>query len=585
MILKIKKILKDKSFLVVFLIFIIGLFLRTLQLDKVPIGIVSDNVNFVLNGKSIFYTFHDISGLWNPLKFSPIPLEFPQAELPYLLFAPFVGPFPLSLFYAHIFPAVLNALFILLLYFICKKIIGIHEARIIACVAAINPWFILFGRSAYESPIALFFLFLFIAMLLSEYSWMKILSFVSLFFAFYTYSGYKIIILPFSFIAIFYSWYVNDKRKHTLQYLIIFLCVVFLHITFFIHLNNNLSSNRLSEISLYNNSQVIAQVNHERKLAIKTPYTNLFVNKATVIAKNTLSRYLGAFSFQYLFLTNEFSQRFTFWNHGYFYYIDCIFLIFGMCYIFWKKRSIFYFLFSLLLLAPLPSVFHFNDLSYSQRSSLLIPIVIVFIGSGIWYFIQIFRNKKIRYFFMCLIGIIYLLLVANFLNTYFFIYPITSSEGMNFSSRLAVSYIYRSKNISSHVFAIMKNPKNLYKDYLFYTNSYTRNNVLKVRNDVLQKSFNFENISFIPCEKVRAFEKDSTYIFDPGYHCKNIQVPSNLLSITQLADAGTIYNIVNDKICLHANLKRYPFNIKLKDFSVESLPTKNFCETYIINFQ
>src|SRR3989344_949311 len=52
------------------ILFFLSLFIRTVLLDKIPIGITNDNMIFVLNAKAVFYTGRDVTGTWHPHTFS-----------------------------------------------------------------------------------------------------------------------------------------------------------------------------------------------------------------------------------------------------------------------------------------------------------------------------------------------------------------------------------------------------------------------------------------------------------------------------------------------------------------------------------
>lgn len=154
-----------------------------------------------------------MTGDWSPISLTPVTDEFPQAELPYLIVAPFIGALPLSLEFSKIPYVITGVCFVLLLFLIAKKLFGKNEALIVGLAAAINPWSLFFSRTAYEAPLAIFFyLFSFYLLLIAKGRYILAI-FIPMFIGFYSYMGTKLLFLPFIMISIFYSWYYINKKK------------------------------------------------------------------------------------------------------------------------------------------------------------------------------------------------------------------------------------------------------------------------------------------------------------------------------------------------------------------------------------
>ncbi|QQG40467.1 MAG: hypothetical protein HYV37_02750 [Candidatus Levyibacteriota bacterium] len=578
-----KKLIAKPLFLG-FLLFFISLSVRTIWLDKIPIGIVQDNMIFVLNAKAVYYTGHDVSGKWNPFSFAPIPDEPAQAELPYTLLAPVIGPLPSSLFAAHIFYAVINSLLSVVLFLITLQLVGKSPAFIVGLLASFNPWNIFFGRAAFEASLAVFFYISSLYLLLKTSGWKKLYAIIPLAFGFYTYMAYKITFLPYFFIIAFYTWREIDHKRYIKQYITLLSFCFIIFFSFLISIKNQNTSARLGETRFISSSEIAAEVNMTRQLAIQNPATNFLINKITIAGKNILTKYFGAFSPNQLFFQNEYTLRFALFNHGYFYVADYIFFVIGFCYLFAHKRKLWLFLTSLLVISPLPSVVSTVGISYAMRSSLYIPFLILFIGIGIWHTITFTKNQKYLIVSTIIIIIIYAILVANFLYIYFFIQPVYMSEGANFSSRLIARYaaIAIEKNIPLTI--ISNSPKTPYKDFIFYSNNYNRQTAEYFRNAFLTHNYTYKNISFTDCKHTKQLENGRTYILNAGDDCDALKIPKKSLSIVQLSDSGSVYNIYQDAVCSQFALKRYASDFTLHDFNVESLSQKKFCETFIIDY-
>src|SRR3989344_8221947 len=243
------------------ILFFLSLFIRTVLLDKIPIGITNDNMIFVLNAKAVFYTGRDVTGTWHPLSFSTIPDEPGQAEIPYAYLAPTVGLLSPPLFAAHIFHAVANAFFVAILFFIVLKLLGKGPAFIVGLIACFNPWSIFFARSAFEASLALFFYILGFYVLLITSSWRKLWAVIPLAFGFYTFMAYKITFLPYIFIISYYTWRYVDHKKYTKQYITFILLCLVLFLSFILNVTHQTTKDRLVELSFFSPLEVERQVN------------------------------------------------------------------------------------------------------------------------------------------------------------------------------------------------------------------------------------------------------------------------------------------------------------------------------------
>lgn len=578
-----KKFIATPLYLGLF-IFFISLFIRTIWLDKIPIGIVPDNMIFVLNAKAVYYTGYDVSGLWHPLKFAPIPDEPAQAELPYTLLAPVIGPLSSSLFSAHIFYAIINSLLTVVLFLIAIKLFGKWQAFVIGLLAAFNPWNIFFGRSAFEASLAVFFYVSGFYVLIKTKGWKKLFSIIPLAFGFYTYMAYKITFLPYIFIITYYTWSEIDNKRFSKQYISLLLISIVIFFSFLISVSGQSTSARLGEVSFISSNETSAEVNDTRRFAIENSLTSLFVNKITISGKNILTKYFGAFSPSTLFLQNEYTPRFTLFNHGYFYFIDFIFFVIGFCYIFEYKKKLWLFLTSVLLIAPLPSVVSNVGISYAMRSSLYIPFIILFIGIGIWYTLLLLSKKGYFVFGIITITAIYTVLISNFLFLYFFILPVHMSEGATFSSRLITRYATSAIKQNIPVTIINTPPKGLYKDFIFFSNTYNKNTAEYFRNAFLTHKYMYKDITFSDCKEIKHLDKNRTYIINAGNNCEAFKELKKSLSIVQLSDSGAVYNIYQDNLCSQFALKRYVSHLTLNDFNVENLSEKKFCEKFIVDY-
>jgi len=572
----------SKTWLLLFLIIILAFGLRILWLDRIPIAISGDELDYVLDAKSIFLSGRDISGKWSPFFLTTPPGQFPKAELPALIVSPLIGPIETSLFAARLPFVIWGLILVIVLFLIAKKFWGEQIAFTVAVVASINPWSFYFSRTSFDVPLAVTFYYLALYILLSLTGWKILIAFPFLFLAFFSYIGMKLIFIPFVFIVCFYSWFFINKRRFTKQYLVLVFLSLSIFIWFLISLKSGPIRNRTGELLTPFHPLVVQTVNNERRLSVENLLTLLFSNKLVVFGKLFLERYLGNFSLDFLFVHGEGRATYSVWYHGLFYYLDLIFLILGLFFLFVSNKRVFSLLAALMLIAPFPATVHARGEEYALRGALLYPIFILLISFGIWEAISLKKDKQFRIWTTGLIMILYLLQLLNFLNIYFFRNPIYNSEGFGFSNRVLFRYVSLAKQKASRVLIIAGNESGLFKQNLFYSNDYNKNTLKKTREFLSQEKHQWGNIYFLSsCPKKLILAKDEVVILLPESRCLDEKEYPSWLSISQLSDGGEVYRIFNDSICRQFKLGRYPEKIRFSDFKVEELSAERFCEKFI----
>jgi 4-amino-4-deoxy-L-arabinose transferase-like glycosyltransferase len=581
----INKILANYTIL---LILAFALLLRTIFLNEVPVGLSNDELSFIINAKSISLTGKDILGSWQPWSLQPIYNTFPMSELSFLIAIPMISLFKITLFTAKLSYALFGTLLVGILYLITNKLFSKEKAIIVGAVAAISPWGIFFGRTAYDFPLAICFYMLSLAILLYSKGWKILLTFIPIFLAFYSYIGTKIIFLPFSIFTIFFSWYILNNKKYTKYYLILAIACISLFFFFLASINSQNTGQRLSEVLSPSNQTVIDKVNSDRKLSIGSPINSLVINKYTVFAKDFMNKYIGAFSPQYQLITGDSNMHVSLWNHGYFYYIDFIFLLMGFYYLFQKNKKAAILLVGLVLIAPLPAAFSIAQEGYVHRWALVYPLFIIIIGIGISYFISLPRRLLLKKLFIGLVAIAYSALFINFLVIYFLRYPIYNSEGSNFSTRILARYVVFAQLRGKFVYVHSPEPNALYRGYVLYSNSYNKQSAQTVTNNFKNGTYTLNNVKFLKgCPGETEINSDKNIIvMDVVMECKNLknyQKMQKPIEITYLSDAGAIYAVHKDRVCSNFTLSKYPNNFKFFDLNIENLSTENFCQKYIFN--
>lgn len=542
-------------------------------LNFVPTGITNDELHFILNAKSVYYTFTDISGKWNPLSLSTIPNEA-SSELTFLILAPLVGPLPINLFTARLPFVLFNLVSILLIYLISNKIFNPKISFYITLVTLLNPWNIFVSRTSFDAPIALFFYLLTFYLLIKLKKWYLLIAVVPALFAFYTYIGTKVIFLPFMLICTIYSyWYISSK-KYFWPYLSFILSCTAIFVFFIYSIKHQPIGNRLTELTDPNSQQIINQVDIERNQTIDTPIKSLFSNRYTYYFFKFSQKYLNSFSPNVLFLNGDPTYLVSLWKHGYFYIIDFALIILGLCYLYNRSKSTFYLFVALLLISPLPEAVRVDIIpAYAFHSVLQFPLLSILTGLGIVALI------KISKYYIPVISLIYLISFVNFINTYLFQYPLYQPEGFNFSRQIVSSYLMRLP-INTSAYVITSEPESLFRNYLFYSNSYQKNQTATIQQQYStnnRQDFSINNLHF--AKSFNNLSPNDTVIsaveISPSQYTNQ---PKR--TIYRLASNTQLYEIYNDQVCQNqfSDTRYFPY---FSELNVAILPTNQFCNLYI----
>lgn len=566
-----------------FLIVVSALFWRLLWLDRVPIAIVDDELDYIFDAKSIFLSGKDLSGEWSPFSLKAPPHQVPKAELPALVIAPLIGPLKFSLFSARLPFVIWGVILLITLFLIARRFFGDKVALIVAAITVINPWSLYFSRTSFDIPLALVFYLIAFYLLISRQSWWLLLAFPFLFLAFFSYIGTKLIFLPFIFAVCFYSWFFINQKKFTRQYLTLILLSLSVFGYFLVSFKFQPTKTRAIELLTPFHHTVVQRVNDERRLSVNRPLTLLFSNKPIVFAKVFLEKYLGVFSINFLFLHGEERAPYSVWSHGLFYYSDLVFLILGFCLLFVKNRRLWLFLMALVAIAPLPAALSTVGIEYALRGILLYPVLILFIGLGIYSLLSYKKSRLYRFGMGGIIVALYLIQLLNFLNIYFFRNPIYNSEGFGFNQRVLAKYLNLVKPQAQKISVVgAADSLSILKRYLFYSGIFEKNDLSLIRDIIASGDYHWENIYFFPkCPKDLMINEGKIIILLPEANCLPKENYPYWLSISQLGDGGEIAQIYGDPVCHQFDLSRYPVGIEFNDFKVEELSAARFCEKFI----
>jgi len=585
---------KDLKIFILFLvIFLVGIFTRFYNIDKIPPFAPHDELGYFINAKALQLSGSDITGTWSPLSLKPVTADL--AELTTQIIFPFYL-FPVDIFLAGKLPFLLMSL--LLPFFIAGITHELTQSKNTALFAWLfslfNPWIWQIGRMPFDGYASFFFYIVGGYLLLRLKKWQKLWSLLPLFVGFYQYQGHKLV---FPFWVLAFSLYSAKKfiiKKTVIKEILPQLTVLFFSLFLFIfyiliQLPNHQSKNRLNSLFKPNSSEIAQIVNDQRRLSIYSPLTNIFINKYTIWTAEVFERFVETYSFNFLFLEGQANNSsWSVWNHGIFYVFDSVLIVFGFIYlIISKKYKLIIFFSFLLLTSVIPSLISAGR-SYFFRSSLNIPLLIIIAAIGAEYSRKI-SPKLIKNILI----LVYVFSVFHFAYLYFVRYPIVSSDRQFFSDRILSEYLRRIPKYQKTII-FTPEPEFTVSTYLFFNNILNEDNISVIQNAYRNKEFVIDNIRFTNnCFQKNYLNFDdlivSRYdikICDTDGSYESTEINSLLSSSEQIQaiqDSGTYFNIYNDKLCSGFNLNRYLRINNLNQFDFKKMTDEEFCQTWILD--
>lgn len=599
------------------LIFITALFTRFYQLELVPPSLANDEMIYAIHALSVAHTGTDLSGTWNPFSLTPMNAMF--GELPTLFQSVFFL-LPLPLILAARLPFVLMSLLLpAILAGISWELFRNRRTAIATgFVALFNPWIWQFGRMGFDSYWSVFFYSLGAYLLLHFRGWKKCWSMLAFFLAFYQYQGHKLSLIPwvlaFVAIAIWNSiqfkklkqrWHLDLDWKKALPSLTVLMlsCLLFVFYIF-IQLPQQGSSVRISTMVSPNSPEIIQEVNEKRTLSLASPLTPVFTNKYTVWAEEMLTKYSKMFAPEHLFVSSQFSS-FNVWSHGLFYLIDAALLLISIVVIARKKTVHIGIILGITLCAVVVAAAIGNGDSYLFRSSLSIPLLLLFVGVGASFTWRKLPSS-LRFVFLGL----YIASIGLFAFQYFVRYPVYSAERSYLTDRVLSRYVQLSNN---PVVIYTDEPDFTYMSLVFYNRLFDTHDFSALQQQYRERSFEIGNVR-LTAECVPSFREniaqqtDTTIIVrasakrcQPEEEAELLELTDNALatspdptrpdtvqsvptthSLGAVRDSGMVYEIVNDTVCQETDLPGFIHITELRDFALQKQTAEEFCSTWVM---
>lgn len=545
------------------LILLLAAFLRLSGLDLNPVGITHDDeLHEIINAKSLALTGSNLPGVVTGiLTQNPHCIwgDCIYGELESYLLIPWMLIFPLNLVLSKL-PFVLGSIILVLatgkLFENLSK--NPHIGMLVGLFIAINPWAVYFGRTAYPQMVShLFYIlsayfFTRTKSVKSNLIWGSLFSFAASLF----YFGGKPI-LP---LIILWGFVYNLYRFkfHNVKFSMLFMLIISTVIGgYFLILSNSYAGIRLEEVKTDNPALRI-------------------------------ERFLGFFSPISLFLTGQKdTDNYYLSNHGYYYLVDLPFLIFGAVAISANLPNALFIL-ALIAIAVLPTAFKTSETSiYSLRAALAYPLLSGVIGWGCWIKISSLKKTYLSRIFLALVIIIYTLSLIYFLAIYWYRLPKSQATRWFFHERVLTNYITRLQNKTDRKIVVLTaRADGIFNTFVFYSGVYNNKTAaLDINSRYLSGNFEIKGAKFVDnCQKITKEDLDSSVILIDQVNPLNCPLDQkNTPKIANPKDAGGIFNIVNESLCLKFPKNRYPQPKNIFAFKVEGLTDEDFCKNWITN--
>lgn len=551
-------------------------------LNIFPGGVSHDDLVYIMSSKLLFWRGTDLSGvglldLWFGSK-----TEGVISPIPAILLAPYYGLVHLNLFTARV-PYVLLNLYTGLGIYVWARVIKLKkEAAVAAAILFLfNPWSLYLARLTTDTAFALMFFVWGMAGLLF-YSGRKLIwPGILLWLGFFSYHGAKPLMLIIVVTVLWYRVKIDKSLKSFTAIKFFSWIILFLAAFMAVQIYNSGSvvTSRGGEIILLNRDLLSAQVNDDRRLSIRNPFANLINNKPIAAMNLFLRNYTGVFSGTVFFTSGDPTPLNNFARHGMFYVVDAVFLGIGLFKVFLKNRKGFWLLIILGATAPLASAIHTGEVSIVNRSFLLLPVCMAFVGEGFFDIYSLLRSRYSGFLTAVFLSTVMLISVGNFIYYYFFMHPILSQESFFISDRV-VANIARRRGFENKVKVIVDSPKAVFLETAFYIPVVLQNKIWEESfNGFLGGNYKFRNFEVLS-ECPEKFEPDTTYIVKmKSGKCGGNDYPDAVIADRHYG--GAIYSIFNDRLCREEKLEKWLRYYEVSDYNMEFLSNSQFCSKWL----
>jgi len=425
---------KKKHFWPAVLITLFAFLIRLYRLGQVPISLHWDEAAWGYNAYSILKTGRDVYGQILPFILKSFG-DYKPAFYVYLV-AISEAIFGLNEFAVRLPSALFGSLAVFLLFLVIKELFATFKggetvALIASFILATSPWHYHFSRGGWEVSVLAAFCLLGIWLFLKAKGKNKgffLLSAFSFGLCFYIYQGAKMLVpLIVLGLLVFFWKKIARTSKKTIIFSAILLGIMALPIFF----------------SVFGGAEG------------RWP---------------TLHRYLNHFSSRFLFFEGDWSHpRHSVPNTGVLNHLAILFLPLGAFFLINKELKNQFFLWYLMVVAPIPAVFS-RDIIQAQRSFFLVFPLSVITAFGVYFTFQFVKKRSFvfKWAVIFILSFSWLFSFVLFLDQFFVHAPIAYSIDWLYGYKEAVEFVKDKANDYDQVVFTQKHSQS-YIYYLFYT--------------------------------------------------------------------------------------------------------------------
>lgn len=421
---------REKYFILLILIVVFTSFLRLFQLSKFPSGFYFDEVAVGVNSNYLATDLTDEFGNKLP-DFIQIADDYRHGVIFYAS-VPFIKIIGLNILSVRLPTALFGILSVLATFYLVNLLTGNKKISLLSSLLlAVSPWAINLSRSSNEVLPALFFLIMAsISFLLTQNGKKIYFLFMYLFLllSWFSYSG--AILMTGLYCAFYVGYSLSSKVQKKLKLLTIITVISFIIFpNFFYYLTQPKKiTGRFDAVSVFafKEPKLITeeQLRYDGTQKLPILISRVYHNKIANYSSETIQNYATHFSAPFLFGLEGGPPRYKIPHTGLLYFLDIPLLLIGLFTIFKKftlKKS---FIIFWILVGAIPAALTVEDIPNMQRSVFTMPGWQIIIAYGIYSFINSFPKKLFfRILFAAVIVISYTFFLSTFLHQLIFHQP------------------------------------------------------------------------------------------------------------------------------------------------------------------
>ncbi len=543
------------------LIIILAIFIRFVNLDRVPSSLYYDELDIGYQARTFLETGKDYRGSFSPFYFRSFNAD--GTPLPVLITA-FTSLFFTSPEYdIRSGAATVGVLVVLVAMILSFQLTKSKMAVIVTgLVFTFSPWGIHFSRLAFQAEHALLFLLIFITLL---YQWLQTKSNIAFYFSaltlgisIYTYRTMSFLAPVLMVLTVLYfgKEFLEMGVKKLLTWIL--LASVFIFPFLYATTIASRDQTRIAQISIFSDPMTPIEIQRSRELvsgnfANPTPgqkaslQSKIFHNKALSYFENLRNNTFRNFSPDFLFLTGDPNGRHSAKNTGELLFVDIIALIAGAYFFFLKiKDKRYSYLLILLFLGAVPANLTLDGANHASRLITFAGPLLLIVSLGYYSIFTFLSKQKWGRLLSVVLIFVWIFAVAQFLSKYFYEFPVVNSREFGYGYKEAIQKINLvAKDYDQIYLTDINDPPMLY--YFYWANTPPAE-VQQYGTD-----YSLDIVKGLPLDKIKP------------YHT---EIPLCYESVIESLKPNTLYMVSYNNLPMDfrsADKDRVPAGIKLID--------------------